>query len=67
MEPFSDPYRTCEDGRCNHDLARAVSAADLLGDDGPFPPSYLVVNLSMSAGTLFDDAPAALETTRRAS
>jgi hypothetical protein len=67
VEPFNDPYRTCEDGRCNHDLARAVSITDLLGDDGPFPPSYLVVSLSMNGPSLFDDAETALESVRRAS
>ena len=67
MEPFNDPYRTCEGGRCNHDLARAVSVTDLLGEDGPFPPSYLVVNLTMSGSTLFDHAVRALDPVRRAS
>lgn len=29
-----DPYRRCEQ-KCNHDLARGVSIAELLGSDGP--------------------------------
>ncbi len=36
----------CERGQCNHDLARAVAVADLWEGDGPYPPSYLVVNLN---------------------
>ena len=68
MELFDDPYRACEDGRCNHDLARAVSVSELLGDDGPFPPSFLVVNLSTSRGaTLVDDAGHPAHPARRAS
>ena len=59
-DPIGDPYRACESGRCNHDLARAVSLAELWGSDGPFPPGYLVVNLSAhrSQGFADDEAPA---------
>jgi hypothetical protein len=48
----SDPYDSCERGRCNHDLARAVGLAELWGDDGPFPAG--VVQLRPSTA-LFDD------------
>ena len=62
--PIDDPYRACEHGQCNHDLARAVTVADLLGDDGPFPPRQMIVNLGTSrpsAPTLFDDMEEPLE------
>lgn len=52
----NDPYRTCESGHCNHDLARGIGIAELLGDDGPFPPSHLIVSLgNFNRPTLFDD------------
>ena len=47
--PIKDPYTNCEAGQCNHDLAPAVMIDDLLADDGPFPPSHMIVNLA-SAG-----------------
>jgi hypothetical protein len=52
---IKDPYRDCETGRCNHDLVRGVATADLLAADGPYPPSYLIVNLAAGRPTLFDD------------
>ena len=53
--PIADPYRHCE-RQCNHDLARGISIDELLGADGPYPPSQLIVNLSTSSRpTLFDD------------
>jgi hypothetical protein len=39
----TDPYDTCERGRCNHDLARAVGLAELWGDDGPYPAGMVVL------------------------
>ena len=54
--PIDDPYRSCEHGRCTHDLARAVTLDDLLGRDGPFPPSHMIVNLARNRPTLFDEA-----------
>lgn len=72
-EPLNnDPYRSCEDGRCNHDLTRAVSVAELLGGDGPYPPTFLVATLAPShtadvAGpSLFDDSEQPAETLREA-
>jgi hypothetical protein len=59
--PIKDPYSTCEAGRCSHDLARAVTIDDLIADDGPFPPSQMIVNLSSSRVTLFDDMEEPLE------
>lgn len=59
--PIKDPYRECESGRCNHDLARAVTLGDLLADDGPFPPSYMIVNLGRTRATLFDDMEEPME------
>ena len=58
MEPGdrSDPYRTCEH-HCNHDLARGVTIAELLGSDGPFPPGYLLVSFSAQRAALFEDEP----------
>ncbi len=50
----NDPYRTCE-SHCNHDLSRGVGVMELLGGDGPYPPSHLVVSLSYPRTSLFDD------------
>jgi len=50
-----DPYASCERGRCNHDLARAVGIAELWGDDGPFAIARLVPGTSARRGALFDD------------
>lgn len=61
---INDPYRDCESGHCNHDLARGVALADLIGSDGPYPPSYLIVNLSSARPTLFDDMEEPLEMRR---
>ena len=52
--PIPDPYGRCE-RHCNHDLARGVLIAELLDDDGPYPPSHLLVNLASQRATLFDD------------
>lgn len=45
MEPerTPDPYDSCERGRCNHDLARAVGIDELWGVDGPFPAGAIVL------------------------
>ncbi len=59
--PIKDPYSTCEAGRCSHDLARAVTIDDLIADDGPFPPSQMIVKLSTTRPTLFDDMEEPLE------
>lgn len=56
-----DPYRTCETGRCNHDLAHAVGIAELWAADGPFRSTGVVLTMTRSeAPVLFDDdeAPA---------
>jgi hypothetical protein len=53
--PIKDPYGDCEAGRCNHDLVRGLSTDELLATDGPYPPSYLIVNLGSARPTLFDD------------
>jgi len=55
-----DPYRTCEQA-CNHDLARAVTIEELFGEDGPFPPSPMIVTLASSRAVLFDDDELPLE------
>lgn len=62
--PINDPYRTCEHGQCTHDLARAVTLDDLLASDGPYPPSQMIVSLSPSRGTLFDEVDEALQLRR---
>lgn len=62
--PIDDPYRNCESGQCNHDLARAVTIPDLLASDGPFPPSHLIVNLGWSRASLFDEEQEHLEVRR---
>ena len=59
--PIKDPYTNCEAGQCNHDLARAVTIDDLFADDGPFPPSHMIVNLGSARPTLFDDMEEPLE------
>ena len=63
---IKDPYRDCETGRCNHDLVRGVSIGELLATDGPYPPSYLIVNLAAGRPTLFDDMEQSIQV-RRAS
>lgn len=62
--PIKDPYAACENGRCNHDLARAVTISDLMSDDGPFPPSHMIVNLGSARATLFDDMEQPIELRR---
>ena len=47
FEITHDPYRRCEEN-CNHDLARGVTIAELLGGDGPHPDSHLIVNFSLN-------------------
>lgn len=63
--PIDDPYRACEHGQCSHDLARAVTVADLFGTDGPFPQRQTLVNLGATTRnelpTLFDDMEEPLE------
>lgn len=51
-DDVTNPYDTCERGRCNHDLARAVGLAELWGDDGPYPAGVVLLRSSPS---LFDD------------
>jgi hypothetical protein len=53
-----DPYRSC-DLHCNHDLARGVTIAELLGGDGPYPPGYLMVSFSTQRIALFEEGDAA--------
>jgi len=38
-----------------------VTIDDLIADDGPFPPSHMIVNLSSARATLFDDMEEPLE------
>jgi hypothetical protein len=45
VEHDQDPYRSCEQ-HCTHDLSRGVGVLELLSEEGPFPPSQLLVNLS---------------------
>lgn len=54
QDETTDPYDTCERGRCNHDLARAIGLAELWGDDGPYPAGMVVVRPGGSVA-LFDD------------
>jgi hypothetical protein len=53
MDP-SDAFRSCEE-QCNHDLARGVTIAELLGGDGPYPPGYLMVSFSAQRAALLGD------------
>ncbi len=62
--PIDDPYRNCEAGQCNHDLARAVTIPDLFAADGPFPPSHTIVNFGSTRASLFDDIEEPLEVRR---
>jgi hypothetical protein len=55
VEHDQDPYRTCEQ-HCTHDLSHGVGVIELLSEDGPYPPSQLLVNLSAERGTLFGEA-----------
>jgi len=55
QDDTADPYDTCERGRCNHDLARAVGLAELWGDDGPYPAGIVVVRPGGGSVALFDD------------
>ena len=50
-----DPYMGCERGRCNHDLARAVTIEDLWDDDGPFAGGPLTLRHGSATAVLFDD------------
>jgi hypothetical protein len=43
----------CEQ-HCNHDLARGIGVRELLSGDGPFSPSYLIVNLAFDRAALFN-------------
>lgn len=52
--PIPDPYGHCTQ-RCHHDLGRGVGIAELLEEDGPYPPSHLLVNLSSERAVLIDD------------
>ncbi|MEX0825220.1 MAG: hypothetical protein WD184_00440 [Acidimicrobiia bacterium] len=56
VEPANtpDPYDSCERGRCNHDLARAVGIDELWGVDGPFPAGAIILRPGGSA-VLLDD------------
>lgn len=51
-DDVTDPYDTCERGRCNHDLARAVGLAELWGQDGPYHAGVVMLRASTA---LFDD------------
>ena len=56
MEPveITDPYDSCEHGRCNHDLGHAVGIEELWGSDGPYPGGPVVV-VRLRASALIDD------------
>jgi hypothetical protein len=60
LDHIDDPYRRCED-HCNHDLVRGILVSDLLGTDGPYRPTSLLVTLP------FERAAAHNEELRRAS
>ena len=62
--PIDDPYAACDQGQCNHDLARAVTVDELLAGDGPFPPSHMIVNLASARAMLFDEVDAGVELRR---
>jgi hypothetical protein len=55
-----DPYDSCERGRCNHDLARAVGIGELWGVDGPFPAGAITLRPG-GAAVLLDDEDAPYE------
>ena len=40
---YDDPYRKCEE-HCNHDLVRGILIDELLGGDGPYRPTNLLVS-----------------------
>jgi hypothetical protein len=52
--PIPDPFRACRTA-CNHDLSRGVLVSDLLSGDGPHSASMLLVSLSPTRQTLFDE------------
>ncbi|MFQ5948044.1 MAG: hypothetical protein ACE5KX_04195 [Acidimicrobiia bacterium] len=56
----NDPYRSCEQ-HCNHDLARGIAVEELLEDDGPFPPTHLIVNFSLQRAIVIDHREEARE------
>lgn len=49
FDHIDDPYRRCED-HCNHDLVRGILVSDLLGTDGPYRPTSLLVTLPFDRG-----------------
>ena len=54
FDHIDDPYRRCED-HCNHDLVRGILVSDLLGLDGPYRPTILLVTLPFDRGARDDD------------
>ena len=54
LDVIHDPYRRCEE-HCNHDLARGVTLAELLGADGPHPDSHLIINFSLQRAFVLAD------------
>jgi hypothetical protein len=58
LDHIDDPYRRCED-HCNHDLVRGILVSDLLGGDGPYRPTSLLVSLPFDRNVRQDDLPLA--------
>ncbi len=58
FDHIDDPYRRCED-HCNHDLVRGILVSDLLGSDGPYRPTSLLVTLPFDRGFRESDVPQA--------
>jgi hypothetical protein len=54
LEHIDDPYRRCED-HCNHDLVRGILVSDLLGTDGPYRPTSLLVTLPFERAAAHDE------------
>lgn len=54
LDHIDDPYRRCED-HCNHDLVRGILVSDLLGTDGPYRPTSLLVTLPFDRGAREDE------------
>ena len=60
FDPEPDQYRSCETGRCGHDLARAVGIAELWAGDGPYGPGGAVLAFETRRQPRFadDESPA---------
>ena len=54
LDHIDDPYRRCED-HCNHALVRGILVSDLLGADGPYRPTSLLVTLPFDRAARDED------------